>query len=1178
MSNFKSLISKVNTWSDFKNGLKPLSKLEKGNAFEELTKYYLLSNAVYKDKLKNVWLQKEIPPSVTKKLNLPSNDQGIDLIAENNDGTFWAIQCKYLQDEEQRLSHRAISTFTSLSKLTAKNISYCLVATTADDYAKLYKGNNEIGFINADEWNKLNKEFFTNVRTAIAGKEIKYKPYKPKSHQQKALKEASEHFLKQKNNRGKLVFPCGAGKSLTGYWIKQALNAQSTIVAVPSLSLVKQTLEVYLRESVANKKKIEWLCVCSDEGIGKNDDVVVHTNEIGVPCITDKNFIANWIKENKKNKTVIFTTYQSGKTIVEAAKIAKAKFDLGIMDEAHKTVGNQDKLFSYLLFDKNIKIDKRIFMTATERRYAGSSDNILSMDDVEVYGETFTQMPFKDAINQDILSDYKIITLFISDKEVKEIIEKNAFVKPQGKEWDKETEARTLASMVALRKAMVQFPIHHAVTFHSSIKKAEAFEQSQVLFSEAFPEFQNIDSFHVSGAMPTSQRSKIVNEFATSNKAIITNAKCLTEGVDVPNIDCVLFADPRKSTVDIVQAVGRALRKKEGKQFGYVILPVFTKSKTKEEIIESAEFKEILSTLRALASNDERIIEYFRDISKKGKSNSSNGLVQFDIDENIIERISEKDLIDSLQLKTWDKLAKLSWMPFEEAREYVQKLKFKSTKDWFVFAKSKKKPLDLPSFPNELYKIKWKGYGDFLGTGTIATQDRVYLSFDEARDFVRTKNIKSTKEWKVFCKNGEKPNYIPAAPDLSYKNSGWISWGDFLGHDYIVKFDKSLKSFLMARKFARNLKIKNLREWNLYWKNNIRDKSSMPSNPQLTFKEHWKGWGDFLGNDNESMKTKEFVLFDEARKFALSLKLNSSIDWKKMLKENKIPNNIPRSPSLVYKNKGWISWGHFLGTNIIQPQLFVYRKFTDARKYAQKLNLKSINDWNDFVKSGKKPDDIPNAPHMTKQYKNEWVSWGDFLGTSNVASFNKVYRNFVEARKYIHTLGLKSFADWNRFCKSGKRPDDIPYHPERNYKSEWLGFEDFIGVQYKVEFVSFSEARKFARNLNLNTTGWREFVVSGKKPKEIPSNPDKAYSNSGWNGWADFLGNVGIERRKPNKNFISFDEAKDWFRKNKINSVKEWLDYIKTNGRLDYIPYKPHVAYKNKGWKGWADFLGKAKK
>ncbi len=1113
MSNFKSLISKINSWSDFKIALKPLSKLEKGNAFEQLAKYYLLSNPVYKDKLKSVWLQKEIPPSISKKLNLPTNDQGIDLIAENNDGTFWAIQCKYLQDEELRLSHRAISTFTSLSKLTAKNISYCLVATTADDYAKLYKGNKDIGFINADKWNKLNKEFFTNVRTALAGKEIKYKPYKPKPHQQKALKEAKEHFLKQKNKRGKLVFPCGAGKSLTGYWIKQALNAQSTIVAVPSLSLVKQTLEVYLRESVANKQKIEWLCVCSDEGIGKNDDVVVHTNEIGVPCITDKDFIANWIKVNKKNKTVIFTTYQSGKTITAAAKIAKAKFDLGIMDEAHKTVGNQDKLFSYLLFDKNIKIDKRIFMTATERRYAGSSENILSMDDVEVYGETFTQMPFKEAINEGILSDYKIITLFISDKEVKEIIEKNAFVKPEGKDWDKETEARTLASMVALRKAMVQFPINHAVTFHSSIKKAEAFEQSQFVFSKAFPEFQKIDSFHVSGAMPTSQRSKIVNEFATSNKAIITNAKCLTEGVDVPNIDCVLFADPRKSTVDIVQAVGRALRKKEGKQFGYVILPVFTKSKTKEEIIESAEFKEILSTLRALASNDERIIEYFRDISKNGKSNSSNsGLVQFDIDENIIERISEKDLIDSLQLKTWDKLAKLSWMSFEEAREYVRGIRIGSYLDWLKYYKLKTKPFDIPTCPNIVYKNDgWLNWGDWFGTGNIASTQRKFRLFLEAKKFIRNAGIRNSKEWRAFCKSGNLPSDIPTNPNYQYKKTGWKSWGDWFGNDNIAPSKKSFLPFIQAREFVQKLKLKNENEWRDYLKSDLKP-IDIPSNPARTYENSgWIGLGDWIGTNTIAPRLIQYKSFLTAREFVKKLKLNNRSEWQNYCKSEQKPIDIPTAPWAVYKKYGWVSMGDWLGTGKIADHLIIYKNFFEARLFVQQLKLKDGYAWRDFCMSGEKPKDIPANPNQTYKDKG-WISMGDWLGNGVIATSCREFRPFDQAREFARSLNLKSFNEWKEFCKKGLRPSDIPAYPQETYKEKgWISNGDWLGTgrvsDNLKQYREFYAAKDYVKKLNLkNRDEWKIICKEKNNPVDIPANPNQTYKNKGWKGWADFLG------------------------------------------------------------------------
>jgi len=225
--------NKINSWSDFKFLLETKTKQEKGQAFEELTKYYLQYNAVYTSKLKQVWLLKEVPPSIIKKLNLPTNDQGIDLIAETVEGTYWAIQCKYLQEENQRLSHRAISTFVSLSTGIATHITYCLVCTTVDEYAKIYKGKTNIGFVNSDEWRKLDKDFFDWVRAKLIGKNIKRTPFKPKPHQVIALKEAKNYFLKENNNRGKLVFPCGAGKSLTGYWITKELKSKSIIVAVP---------------------------------------------------------------------------------------------------------------------------------------------------------------------------------------------------------------------------------------------------------------------------------------------------------------------------------------------------------------------------------------------------------------------------------------------------------------------------------------------------------------------------------------------------------------------------------------------------------------------------------------------------------------------------------------------------------------------------------------------------------------------------------------------------------------------------------------------------------------------------------------------------------------------------------------------------------------------------------
>ena len=1042
----KKLISSINSWNDFKNVLETKTKLEKGKAFEELTKYYLEYNPIYKTKLKTVWLQNEVPSSVLKKLNLPSNDQGIDLIAETIEGNYWAIQCKYLQDEDQRLSHRAISTFVSLSTGIAENITYCLVCTTVDEYAKIYEGKENIGFCNSDEWRKLDKTFFDWVRNKLSGKEKKLIAYKPKPHQVKALKEATNYFIKEKNNRGKLVFPCGAGKSLTGYWITRELKSKSIIVAVPSLSLVKQTLEVYLRESVANNDTIAWLCVCSDEGIGKNDDVVIHTNEIGVPCVTNKTVIAKWLSDNSKKKTIIFTTYQSGKTIAEACKIANHSFDLGIMDEAHKTVGQQDKLFSHLLFEKNIKIQKRIFMTATERRYAGSSDEVLSMDDINVYGETFTQMSFKEAIDIGILSDYKIITLFISNSEVRKLIEQNAFVKPVGKEWDKETEARTLASLIALRKAMTEYPIHHAVTFHSSIKKAEAFEQSQAVFSKAYPKFAKVKSFHVSGAMPTSVRGKIVDEFAQTDKGIITNAKCLTEGVDVPNIDCVLFADPRKSTVDIVQAVGRALRKKEGKDFGYVILPVFTESTNIDEIVESDEFKEILTTLRALASNDERIIEYFRDISKGKKGNKKNSLIQFEIDEAIAEIINEKKLIETIELKTWERLARLSWMPFEEARMFVRSLNLKSGEDFKKFCLTSKRPRDIPTQPRITYfKTGWISMGDWIGTGRIADQYKVYISFIEAKYRIQKLNFKTQNDWKRYSQSPAFPSDIPRTPNHVYKEE-WKNWGEFLGTNKISNKERTYLPFKDAKKFVQSLDFKSRKGWHAYLLSGQKP-LNIPSKPERIYKNKgWKGSGDFFGNNNLSNKDKCYVTIEDAKKFAQIKNIKSVNEWRTWAKNKMLPSDIPSAVNKVYENDGWKGWGDFLQTNVVANYNKQYLTYDAARKYAISNKIQSVREWRELCKSKKFNPLIPTNPNVTYKAKG-WENWGKFLGTNKISDNLIVFRSFSDAKIFAQQLKLSGKEKWFQFCKTKNKPDDIPSGVSKTYKSEWKGWADFLGKE-----------------------------------------------------------------------------------------------------------------------------------
>ena len=513
----KAFFKDINSWDDFEYKVSGLSNRQKGDAFELLTKCYFKIKPQY-NHYDDVWLLDEVPQKELDYLKIPSQDLGIDLIAKEGK-EYYAFQCKYHGDQSQNITFKEVSTF--LSQVAAnERITMGYICSSGIDTSKNYQKSQkkEIQEILVDSWQLLDKTFFNNVRKLLNNKAVKEKPFKPRKHQIKAVKQALNHFVKENNSRGKLIFPCGSGKSLTGYWLSEALESKSTLIAVPSLSLVKQTLEVYLREIVANGIKVKWLCICSDEGIGASDDVAIMTNNIGVPCKTDPAYIRAWLKENKDEHKIIFTTYQSGHLIADISKKLKMSFDLGIFDEAHKTVGSNLKKFSYLLFEKNIKI----FMTATERFYSGSKEDIISMDDEDMYGSIFAHMSFKEAIDLDLLTDYKVITIDIKKSEIADFIRENNLVQLNSK-WKKETEARSLASMLAMRKAMKRFNIKHVVSFHSSIDRARRNKDLQKEITETY-NYKPIDTYTVSGKIPTTKRNIIVQEFAKSNRALI--ARC----------------------------------------------------------------------------------------------------------------------------------------------------------------------------------------------------------------------------------------------------------------------------------------------------------------------------------------------------------------------------------------------------------------------------------------------------------------------------------------------------------------------------------------------------------------------------------------------------------------------------------------------------------------------------
>jgi predicted helicase len=949
----RDAVARCASWEDFVRQLRKKSDKEKGDLFEHLVRAYLQLDPEYATKLRKVWLLEDVPSALRKKLHLPASDQGIDLIAETNTGEYWAIQCKYRENTGRALTWGGdLSTFAGLAFGLCKNISFGLVCSTTERITSVLKHRERIGFCALDVWQGLDKEFFDRLRKLLGHKPTKLVPLKPRPHQKKAIADARKYFVGKKQRRGKLISPCGSGKSLTAYWIARDLKAKKIVVAVPSLALIRQTLKVWLRESLAHGDKVEWICVCSDESAGRveQDDVAVLRQDLGVPCLTDPKEIASWLKQKKPGLTVVFTTYQSGEALGKAARRAKFAFDLGIMDEAHKTVGDGDKLFSHLLHDKNLTIRRRIFMTATERRYRGKGDKILSMDNAAIYGDTFHLLSFKRALETkpSILSDYRIVTILVSREEVAELIRKNVFVKPDRGRWNKEIEAEMLASLVALRKAMQKYPIKHAVSFHSSIQRAEIFKEHNEAYNQAFKRHGAIETFHVSGKTPTGTRARIVNEFAATDRGLITNARCLTEGVDVPDIDCVLFADPRRSAVDIVQAVGRALRPAKGKKMGYVIVPILHDAKAKpDDIFDSEEFQEILTTLRALAANDERIIEYFRSISQ-GKFRSGGGSVNFDIDEKLAKRIDLDRFAREIDLRCWSTLAKLSWRSFNEARIFARSLSLVTHKEWVALCQGRlptgaKLPKDIPAAADRIYSgAGWISWGDWLGTGAVATRQRKYRSFSSARAFVRKLGLRSEKDWRAFrvgrlLQKGKLPADIPTNPNIIYLDGGWISMGDWLGTGTIATRQRKYRRFLKARAFARSLGLKSGEEWKAFCKGHLKQKGRLPADvpaaPNFAYADSgWAGMGDWLGTGRVANQLRKHRPFNKARLFAQSLGLASRAEWiayckGDLPKKARLPPDIPANPVRAYAKQGWAGMGDWLGTGTLAPQQRSFRSF-----------------------------------------------------------------------------------------------------------------------------------------------------------------------------------------------------------------------------------------------------------
>lgn len=602
--------------------LTQLDPAMRGAQFERLCRWYLSNAPEYRGLFRRIWLWKEWPGAWGR-------DAGIDLVAEEHGGGLWAIQAK-AYDAAYAIKKADVDSF--LSESSRPEFSYRLLIATTDRLGPTAKRTLDaqrepVGY-------RLRSQLaLAPLAWPASPDDLRPRrpaPKKPYPHVLEAIRATVRGF--NGADRGQLVMACGTGKTLAAMWIGERLDSTRTLILVPSLSLLSQTL----REWSANATKpFDYLAVCSDETVTDQDQFVAHTSELGLPVTTDPELIAAFLR--RRGRRVVFATYQSSPQIAAAFKGRTPRFDLAIADEAHRCAGRVGTEFTTILDPESIAARRRLFMTATPRYYtprvrreAGELDvEVASMDDEGTFGPVLHGLSFGEAIERELLSDYQVVVVGVDDETYRTYAERGEFVTLDGRTT---TDARTLAGQIGLAKTMRKYDLRRVISFHGRVEAAAGFsaEMPDVIAwmpPQTRPAAGVFWSDFVSGAMTSGHRDRLLLRFRnldSKERGLLSNARCLGEGVDVPTIDGVAFIDPRRSTIDIIQALGRAIRNAPEKKLGTIVLPVFiAEDEDPEQVLDESQFKHVWDVLKALRAHDEGLGEELDELRRRlGKRRS----------------------------------------------------------------------------------------------------------------------------------------------------------------------------------------------------------------------------------------------------------------------------------------------------------------------------------------------------------------------------------------------------------------------------------------------------------------------------------------------------------------------------------------------------------------------------
>ncbi len=642
---------------------------DKGSWFEKVSKHFLLehdsANEYESIKLWNDW-----------ELRNNEGDRGIDIVIQTASKEYIAVQCKFHQNSisyndistflhklhsgvgEVRFKKGIIISTSNLTSTALKEI----------EQTRSIGMDIDIDIISEEDfiYSRIDWEKFDPTKTQDEIPLCDKK--KPRPHQTEAINATKEYFSNPKNARGKLIMACGTGKTYTSLKIMEALESKITLFLAPSIALLSQTFREYAQEK---SDPFYASIVCSDDKVGQsknedNDDI--NFSELPLkPSTRLEDILSVYEKAQKENKRfIIFSTYQSALRIKEAQEAGLNEIDLVICDEAHRTVGamyssneRDDKnAFTLCHSDKNIKATKRLYMTATPKVYSESSkakakesDNVIySMDDAEVFGEEIYTLNFSQAIALDLLTDYKVIILAVRKENLSGVTnsvnKKISQLKAEGTKLDKKLiNNEFVCKIVGTHKGLAKqdlivlddenkedndlkdkkdtFASQRAINFCKSINTSKNIKDSFETIMECYDEelkkknFNNlkISIDHIDGTMNCKERlDKLenLNQFKPNTCKVLSNARCLSEGVDVPALDSIIFFDGKSAMVDIIQAVGRVMRKAKRKKRGYIILPIAlaeSEIKNLDEAVNNTNFKNIWKVIKALRSHDPSLVD-----------------------------------------------------------------------------------------------------------------------------------------------------------------------------------------------------------------------------------------------------------------------------------------------------------------------------------------------------------------------------------------------------------------------------------------------------------------------------------------------------------------------------------------------------------------------------------------